>query len=122
MAKYSLLLDLKVSRLLPAPQSATVGIGFFRVSCPALAGAVVSDQTFEVLIGTTVTRDLPCSTVVLRTDRPVTVVLTKGQTTQQLVVDQLLALTMALDSIAITYPAEEGAELSSVARVSLIQS
>lgn len=118
--KHSLLLALTVNRLSPAPQTASVGIGFFRVPCPLVDGNVVSDQTFTVGIGQTVTRGQPCSTLVLRTDRPVTVVTVAGDVTNTLVVSQLLVLTSPLDSIAITYP-EDSVPLT-VAQVSLIQS
>lgn len=121
-SKSSMLLAVNVNRLLPAPQTASVGIGFFRVACPLVEGNIISDQTFTVGPDQTVTRNQPCSALVLRTDRPVTVVLTKGGVSNTLHVVQMLVLTAEVDTIAITYPAEQGAGPDAKARVSLIQS
>lgn len=117
----SLLLNLTVYKLLPRPQSASVGIGLFRVSCPAVEGHIVSDQTFVMKDGDVITRVQACSALVIRTDRPVTVELKKGLVTNTLVVDQLFAATTPLDSLTITYTADTDTPLAT-ASVSLIQS
>lgn len=118
--KPSLLLSLVVNRLLPRPQLAAVSIGLFRVSCIAAAGNMVSDQTFTVANGGTVVRAQPCSTLVIRTNRPLTVQLTTGVDVRSMVVDQLLAVTTPVDAVSLTYN-DPGADPLDLAQVSLIQ-
>jgi hypothetical protein len=102
MAKTALLLDLTVNRMLPAPQRAMVGIGLFRVACPESASGKVADTSLTIPYGSNVVVSA-CDTLVIRTDKPLTVTLTSGGVDSILKVTQLLAITTQIDQARVAY-------------------
>lgn len=113
----SLLLDLKVNKLLPSPKGASVAIGIFRTSCD---GNNVRDESFTMSPGDSITSTSACgfSTCVLRTTRQLRVfVMHSDGTVLSISTLSLLVITQPYSSLVVSYPIGTDA-----ATVSLIQS
>lgn len=115
--RTALLLDLKVNRLLPSPANASVGIGHFRVPCLQEQGDPVVDRSVSLPYGDTLQVGA-CSTLVIRTTKPLTVTLTIGGSPLELKVNSLLVLTTPVEQAVLAFNAVGG---SGVAVVSVIQ-
>lgn len=118
--RHSLMLELRVSKLLPAPQTAAVGIGLFRVPCPYVQAHPVTDQTLTLVNGSTLTLDRPFGVLVLRTNRALSVKFTSKGVESSVAVSQLLVLDCPLEKVTLTYSDPLAAE-DSYASISLIQ-
>lgn len=100
--RTALLLDLKVNRLLPAPQNASVGIGHFRVPCTQAGGDPVVDRSVSLPHGGSLQTG-PCSTLVIRTTKPLTVTLTISGAPLVITVNSLLVWTSPVEQASVAF-------------------
>lgn len=113
----SLIMDLRVNKLLPKPLNASVGIGLFRVTA---SGSGVEDRSVSLINNTPLTIERPISALVVRTDKPISVTLvSEDGGTSVLMCNDLLVITQAMRSVELEY-ADNSAAPNASSTVSII--